>query len=502
MDRLFLFCIGGTGSRVLKSLVFLLASGVKFPVRELIPIIIDPDKDNSDVEETIKLLNYYQNIRKEIDPDKSDFFKVKIERLSGITDGDVMGISKEFSTDLASKGTQGQTFKSFIGYETLDQETKALLQLLYNEETNLNSGLTVGFKGNPNMGSVVLNRFQSSVDFKAFVNKLSNDDGIFIVSSIFGGTGASGFPLLVKNIREPHNEYIGKAGVMKQVPLGALTVMPYFGVEKKDGSAINKDTFINKTKAALSYYKKDLNGINALYYLGDNIQKDYANHEGGRLQKNQAHFIELVSALSIVDFVNCNKTQLQTTPQGVATNPLFKEFGVLLPSQNIHSMDFRNLGASSREILAPSLIRFFYAVQFWKNRLSQSLRNTALPFVKGNRGVPIPNTFLNNPFFADYISPFNRYFENWLKEISDNTRSFRPFNLETNNLSEMVNNIVQKKGIYPWSSSEWKFDDFESKLSEVEPNTVGLTVEQKFMTLFSLATNKIFEERIKSAVLG
>lgn len=504
MNRLFLFCIGGTGSRVLKALVYLLASGIKFPVRELIPIIIDPDKDNGDVEQIIRLLNYYQNIRNQIDPDKSDFFKVKIERLSNITDGDVADISQEFRTDIASKGTAGETFKNFIGYNTLDNETKALVQLFYNEQTNLESELTVGFKGNPHMGSIVLNRFQNSADFKAFVNKLSDDDGIFIVSSIFGGTGAAGFPLLVKNIREPHSNYIGKAGIMKQVPLGALTVLPYFGVEKKDGSAISKDTFINKTKAALSFYGTDLNGINALYYVGDSVHKDYANHEGGRHQQNQAHFIEMVSALSIVDFAQKTKNDLKSTPQGVAINPQFKEFGILTPIENErYALDFMNLGAETRELLAPNLIRFFYAIQFWKNQLAKSLSNRKLPFINGKVGASLPETLLNSPFFSDNLSPFYKGFEVWLKEISDNVRTFRPFNFDSVELQEMIQNLVQEsKGVWPLKTPKWDYKNFEDALNEAEPETAGLSPEQKLMTLFSLATQRIYDERIKSALLG
>lgn len=96
MDRLFLFCIGGTGSRVLRSLVHLLAAGVELPVRELIPIIIDPDKENGNVEQSIKLLNAYQEIRDKAHSAGSSFFKTSIRRLSEVVDGDIAGLSNEF----------------------------------------------------------------------------------------------------------------------------------------------------------------------------------------------------------------------------------------------------------------------------------------------------------------------------------------------------------------------------------------------------------------------
>ena len=43
MSKIYIFAIGGTGSRVLKSLTMLLAAGVKTNASEIVPIIIDPD---------------------------------------------------------------------------------------------------------------------------------------------------------------------------------------------------------------------------------------------------------------------------------------------------------------------------------------------------------------------------------------------------------------------------------------------------------------------------
>ena len=49
MSKIFLFGIGGTGARVLRSLTMMLATGVKLGVDEIIPIIIDPDAANADL---------------------------------------------------------------------------------------------------------------------------------------------------------------------------------------------------------------------------------------------------------------------------------------------------------------------------------------------------------------------------------------------------------------------------------------------------------------------
>jgi hypothetical protein len=80
MARLFVFAIGGTGSRVLKSLTMLLASGVKPNSEkefEIVPIIIDPHKSNEDLKRTERLLGNYQTISNEAGL-TNGFFNTKI----------------------------------------------------------------------------------------------------------------------------------------------------------------------------------------------------------------------------------------------------------------------------------------------------------------------------------------------------------------------------------------------------------------------------------------
>ena len=50
--NLYIFAIGGSGSRVLRSLTMLLASGIETN-NNIIPIIIDPDTSNGDLDRTI-----------------------------------------------------------------------------------------------------------------------------------------------------------------------------------------------------------------------------------------------------------------------------------------------------------------------------------------------------------------------------------------------------------------------------------------------------------------
>ena len=295
MGKLYMFGIGGTGSRVLRSLTMLLASGVDINASEIVPIIIDPDHAAADLTRTVSLMRKYASIRGKLEFNASTsnkFFKTKIN----------LDIVPNVVMPLVN--TENVKFKDYIGFDTMVNggANQALAAMLFSEK-NLNSDMEVGFKGNPNIGSVVLNQFQNSKVFQDVVASFNQGDRIFIISSIFGGTGASGFPLLIKNLRAANGNLSGAAAV-KDAAIGAITVLPYFDLKPNAQSEIDSSTFVAKTKAALTYYDRNLTEADVLYYIADNISKQYDNNEGGNLQKNDAHFVELVSALSMVDFMS------------------------------------------------------------------------------------------------------------------------------------------------------------------------------------------------------
>ena len=65
--KLFIFAVGGTGARVLRSLTMLLASGVELPnCDRVVPIIIDPDAHNGDMNRTVALLQSYQQVHRRL----------------------------------------------------------------------------------------------------------------------------------------------------------------------------------------------------------------------------------------------------------------------------------------------------------------------------------------------------------------------------------------------------------------------------------------------------
>ena len=378
MSKIFLFGIGGTGARVIRSLVMLAASGVDIQTDAIVPIIIDPDFANADLTRTIDVLKHYSSIRKKLDFNadrKNKFFKTDFH--------DVLNGYR-----FTIQHTHGKKYREFIQYDTLGRENKALASILFSGK-NLDLDMELGFKGNPNIGSVVLNQFTETDDFTNFAAAFQPGDRIFIVSSIFGGTGASGFPLILKNIRSVPNNF-PNCDALRKAPIGAISVLPYFDVKPVETSQIDSSTFISKTKAALHYYEKNVTGqnssINVLYYVGDEKRKEYPNNEGGNTQRNLAHIVELAASLAIVDFASIQNDNPAMNCQIdndriFAPNPLFKEFGMDNDAQQVL---FSDLSQQTRKIICAPMTQFSLTAKYIQEekRLKHSL---SLPWTKDNK---------------------------------------------------------------------------------------------------------------------
>lgn len=124
MAKLFIFGIGGTGARVLRSLTMLMASGVKLGVDEVVPILIDPDAGNADLTRTTSLLNAYDGIRKCLtQPNENKFFG------TGITD-----VTTNYYMEL--KDTSSVKFADYIGLKTMDEASRSMTEMLFPVRTS------------------------------------------------------------------------------------------------------------------------------------------------------------------------------------------------------------------------------------------------------------------------------------------------------------------------------------------------------------------------------
>lgn len=513
--RLFLFLVGGTGSRVMRPLIMQFAAGIH-PVDEggtpmpleVIPIIVDPHKANEDLKRTENLLRWYRSIRNALYGAKPDvtkgFFSVKISTLSDIIPSGT-ALSDTFLFNLGT--VESKKFQDFISYNTLDTANQALCSMMFSSD-QLQTKMDIGFVGSPNIGSVALNQFKDSEEFKQFSNVFQKSDRIFVVSSIFGGTGAAGYPIIVKNIRNAaSNAAINNRGDLRDARIGALTVLPYFNVQQDKNSPISRADFISKTKSALFYYHDNLTGlrqggvdmpmskINACYYLGDEVPSTpYFNDPGGNGQRNDAHVVEYVGALAIVDFLCIPDDQL-VTRGGNAMNPIYKEYGLAADRQTLTLKDF---GVGTRLLVNKNMAKFFLAYQYITNQFGKDV----------GRGYTqdkpeITQAFLSTSFFNTLTADFFVSYRTWLRELAGNQRSFQPFNLLTSQIADAINGVAAKKGFFSGEinyksllSSLNKASQTASKTGRFQANETAL----RFFTLLDEALDCLVEEKYNGLV--
>lgn len=475
MAKLFVFGIGGTGARVLRSFGMLMAAGVDIRCDKVIPILIDPDTQNADLNRTVEMLKSYRRLHT-VAGEKSGFFSKNISKLADIDEGGQGKVKDTFTFDF---GGINQSFKEFIHYSEMDPDTQSLMQLLYTED-NLQSPLTIGFKGSPNVGSVVLNKLIDSPEIRYFADNFRKGDRIFIISSIFGGTGAAGFPLLLKNLKNPDSG-LQNAGDISSALIGAITVQPYFGLQSDNESVIDSNTFITKTRDALAYYKNNLHGLQALYYIADNPDTPYENRPGGASQKNNAHLVEVLSALAIIDFMDYSDAELSATT-------LYHEYGL---KEDSRAVTFEHLYDDTNKKISKQLVQFMYFAKYYTDFVPQD---------KGKnyyKSLRLDDAFANDNFHKELLNFFeNKHwgFYTWLRELSRNSRKFLPFNLDTINL----NHLIQDKPISnTWLKKGITHDGFVVRLNKEEKNLSSETdPRRKFLKMFFNVTEDFYINKI------
>ena len=301
--------IGGTGAKFLESLVHLAAAGM-MPDGDLYVLFVDPDAANGSRARVQQTVDYYRQCKNNITFGQTSLLQTKINPIDSVA-------SLHWSPFTDANPSLGDFF-DYGNLNQADDKTRAaaahLFEVLYSP-TERTTPLAKGFHGHPSIGSAVMAQtinFNQEDTWSTFRAQIANDSNpkIFLSGSIFGGTGASGFPTIAKLVRDE----------FENVKLGGALVLPYFKFISEEGS--NEETseedakknrdelkakseyFLMNTQAALKYYYQlnQTDIYNAVYLLGNESQTEVANFSGGPEQENASHFIEIYAALAAIDF--------------------------------------------------------------------------------------------------------------------------------------------------------------------------------------------------------
>jgi len=306
MPKNVLIGIGGTGSRVIEAVVHLCAAG--YGPDELNIFMIDPDSGNGNLTRTKTLIKQYSEIRQKYERVKSNpCFKTRIN---------IPPNDEPFIWDIFDE--KDYTLAKYINYENLKSTNSNLAEfanvLFTNKE--LDTRLNEGFRGHPSIGAVVMadppmDEYPFKLLWDGVESLQANELKVFLVGSIFGGTGAAGFPTLGSHniIKFNKEKQAALANGKSKVLLGGALVLPYFTFSIDETSDepmfVTPNDFPVATKAALQYYNEKELGFDQYYFIGDSLAQKVGDFStGSSTQQNFPHYIEMVSGLASFDFFN------------------------------------------------------------------------------------------------------------------------------------------------------------------------------------------------------
>tara|TARA_Y100001936_G_C16079937_1_gene676947 strand:+ start:974 stop:2503 length:1530 start_codon:yes stop_codon:yes gene_type:complete len=311
MSKCFYIGIGGTGSKCVDNYVYSCAAGLG--PENLWLGMVDQDEGNGNVERSSINIEQYQKVR-------------KILRTPGLSD--INSKTNLFKTNittfpehsnwppLKSSGTTKPTLKNIFKFNALKDEIQDIMSSLYHSEEELTLELDEGFRGRPSIGSAaILSRIHENEPF--WQNIFNAIDAaqqghivkIFLVSSIFGGTGASGFPSIARLLRR----ILELRGIKDNVYIGGALLLPYFSFPKppedEKGIVAYSDSFLEQTRGALDYYgrlfdeKNYQKTFDQLYVVGwDPLIQLKTFAKGGPNQDNPPLLPEMFASLAASKF--------------------------------------------------------------------------------------------------------------------------------------------------------------------------------------------------------
>ena len=342
----FVMGIGGTGMRCIESLIHLCAMGM-FDDTEIHLLALDTDKNNGNFSRLKEVKEAYVNAK-----------NLDMANRTSLTDTFFSADIKyyEFSPNYEKKSTFNDVFNyGNTKYNNPEEADLADLVLTDNVE---NFNLRHGYRAQTHLGSMMMYhsiieaaRSRMDNELKQFLQVLiqacngGSDPKVFILGSVFGGTGASSIPIIPQAISEAASIMSnGAANILGRAYFASTLLTAYFSFkapsaeELKDQKVIaTSDKFALNSQVAMMFYDDDTtvkNTYQRFYMMGTDGQgwdpmvreKDKITKTitGGSEQKNDSHYIELLAASAALDFFNCDIAHLKENKSAGETDYVYR----------------------------------------------------------------------------------------------------------------------------------------------------------------------------------
>jgi hypothetical protein len=377
MAQIFIIGIGGTGMRCIEAFTHLCAIGM-FDKTDVHLLALDTDKDNGNFTRLKNLKEAYiktKGVNKKQFALENTFFSANLRYY-------------QFSPDYSRKST----FDAQYNYEQTkrtDPQKAAIADLLFTDNAK-EFDLKHGYRAQTHLGSMLMYHsiLQEAEDttiqnnkgedgktgnIKGFIDELANvcqtgNPRVFILGSIFGGTGASSIPIIPKALIDGAKK-MGVAIDISAAYFGATLLSSYFSFPSPNATELasqkviaTSDKFALNSQAAMMFYEADetvKKTYQRFYMMGTESMErvrsggvaiDGRTVTGGKDQENDCHYIEMLSAFAAWDFFNSTDNALSDLKDKKKLEYLYRTFN---DTGKIEFSDF--VGSERKEELAKKL---------------------------------------------------------------------------------------------------------------------------------------------------
>lgn len=368
--------VGGTGAKIVETALMLLAAGVG-PKGKVIVGLVDQDNSNGNVVRSEHLLDLLGRVRRDFDASFNPGNAIDWSAEEG-------GGNPLFSIQLEPLFGEGgkahwrpapdnmPTLRDILRHQDMPADERALFDLLFRGDSAATGDqeqtmdLAEGYRGRAHVGAAALvsavNHDQPEF-LRRLVELMKASNGgdevrIFMAGSLFGGTGAAGFPTIARMLHKLRDGESRKEQIKgDKVRLGGTLMLPYFrfGEPPESGSnVITSAQLLPQARVALEFYQSLIQQeavFDHLYISGWDEMFDLGYHESGRgEQRNPPLLPELVAALAAINFFDPEQEILPTPQPIVAARREQRAFGWddLPANKRIKKLLYTRLGGALR----------------------------------------------------------------------------------------------------------------------------------------------------------
>lgn len=349
----YLIGIGGTGARCMEAFVHLTGAGLLKDNQEVKIVYVDADVSCGNLQRTQTMVDLYQKVRK-LRFGSDGIFK---------NDINVAGFWSPVKEDCSTLDDVFQN--TTLSNKDATKPLGMLYQSLFTQQERT-TNLDKGFRAHPSIGAAVMTQKMDMDEepWKSLLPQINADKDakIFLFASVFGGTGAAGFPTIARLLKDAlHKDADGNC----IATIGGALALPYFrfppaDAENRDEMQAKVAEFMLNTKSALDYYNKNsiLGPVfTSVYMIGDSDLSEVKKFSlGSKEQKNEANIVELYAALAAFDFFNKSEYNRGEVPM-ISHKSEYKITWEDLPNVCVEG------GTSLKDKMA-TYIRFLYAYKW------------------------------------------------------------------------------------------------------------------------------------------